>query len=452
VTEHPLFPFLKYVNPVWYFNLQTSPISPFFYDIETMTREEQKIVDLDHNFSSQTIAKRDAAYQMWHKGFIKSAAFALPIEVYQVKPTRADNYRFIRRHFHPIWSWYILLVRLIGLNNPFKEIFGFIAQSGTNRINPYTSVFPHRESYDQLKSNVHLSAPKVSVIIPTLNRYPFLADALNDLEKQDYPNFEVIVIDQSSPFQEDFYKKFDLSITVRQQHEKALWLARNTAIKHSNADYLLLFDDDSRVEKDWISQHIKCIDFFKADISAGVSISKIGDKVPENYRHFRWADQLDTGNALIKRNVFEKIGLFDRQFEGQRMGDGAFGLRAHLAGFTSISNSYAQRLHLKVGEGGLREMGSWDGFRPKSWFAPRPVPSVLYFFRRYFSPKTVFLGIIIGVLPSLVPYRFKKNRWLLILGSLLSILLLPLIFIQVLRSWLLSTKKMKEGPKIDFLQ
>ena len=127
-------------------------------------------------------------------------------------------------------------------------------------------------------------------------------------------------------------------------------------------------------------------------------------------------------------------------------------MRAYLAGFKNISNPYAHRLHLKVSEGGLRQMGSWDGFRPKSWFAPRPVPSVLYFFRRYFSPKTVLLGIIIGVLPSLITYRFKKNRWMLFLGSLLSILLLPLIFIQVLRSWLLSTKKIKEGPKIDFLQ
>ncbi|MFN0173360.1 MAG: glycosyltransferase family 2 protein [Saprospiraceae bacterium] len=452
MTENLLFPFLKYVNPVWYFNLQTTLISSFFYDIEKMTRDEQKIVDLDHNFSTATIAKRDAAYQMWHKGFIKSVAFALPIEVYQAKPTRADNYRFIRRHFHSIWSWYILLVRLVGLNNPFKEISAFIAQSGTKRIKPYISVFSHKESYNQFESNVSLSAPKVSVIIPTLNRYPFLADALKDLEKQDYPNFEVIVIDQSSPFQEDFYKKFDLSITVRKQHEKALWLARNTAIRLSNADYLLFFDDDSRVEKDWISQHLKCIDFFKTDISAGVSISKIGDKVPENYRHFRWADQLDTGNALIKRKVFEKIGLFDRQFEGQRMGDGEFGLRAHLADFSSISNCHAQRLHLKVSEGGLREMGSWDGFRPKSWFAPRPVPSVLYFFRRYFSPKTVMLGMIIGVLPSIVPYRFKKNRWLLMTGSLLSVLLLPLIFIQVLRSWIISTDKMKEGPKIEFLK
>jgi len=452
VTECFIFPFLRYANPVWYFNIHKTHTAPFFYDIAKMTPEEQNIVELDKGFSSINVAKRDAAYQMWHKGFVKNASFAMHLETDQAVPTCEDNYRFIRRHFHPIWSWYIFLLRLLGLNNPFQEISAFIMQSRTKRIYPYISVFPHEVAYNQFKSNLIVSGPKVSVIIPTLNRYAYLEDALHDLEKQDYPNFEVIVIDQSSPFQKNFYNKFDLSVIVNQQHEKALWLARNNAVKMSDAQYLLLFDDDSRIEKNWISEHLKCLDFFKSDISAGISISKIGAKTPENYRHFRWADQLDTGNVMIKRTVFEKIGLFDRHFEGQRMGDGEFGLRAHIAGFASISNSQAKRLHLKVGEGGLREMGSWDGFRPKNWFAPRPVPSVLYLYRRYFSTKTVFLGLIIGVLPSLVSYRFKKSKLALLSGSLLSILLLPIVFIQVFRSWFISTKKLKEGPRIELLQ
>jgi Predicted glycosyltransferases len=168
-------------------------------------------------------------------------------------------------------------------------------------------------------------------------------------------------------------------------------LARNKAIELSDSDYLLLFDDDSRVELDWIRNHIKCLDFFDADISSGTSISLVGDKVPDNYSFFKYSEQLDTGNVLIKRDVFKAIGLFDRQYEKQRMGDGEYGLRAFLFGFKNISNPYAQRLHLKVGTGGLRQMGSWDGFRPKKWFSPRPIPSVLYQFRKYYGNKmTIF--------------------------------------------------------------
>ena len=58
---------------------------------------------------------------------------------------------------------------------------------------------------------------------------------------------------------------------------------RNHAVELSDSDYLLLFDDDSRVKSNWISQHFKYLDFFKADISSGVSISIVSSEVPKNY-------------------------------------------------------------------------------------------------------------------------------------------------------------------------
>ena len=124
------------------------------------------------------------------------------------------------------------------------------------------------------------------MVIPTLNRYYYLKDGLKDLEKQDYKNFEVILIDQSQLFKKTFYDDFKLDLSVEYQKELALWLARNNAIKKSKGDYILLFDDDSRVEPNWITNHLKCIDFFNADISSGVSISVVGDTVPKNYSFF----------------------------------------------------------------------------------------------------------------------------------------------------------------------
>ncbi|MEZ4692130.1 MAG: hypothetical protein R3A12_19015 [Ignavibacteria bacterium] len=56
---------------------------------------------------------------------------------------------------------------------------------------------------------------------------------------------------------------------------------------------------------------------------------------------FRWADQFDFGNALVKRKVFLKTGMFDRQFDKQRMGDGEFGMRHFL------QDSEAFQIHLQ---------------------------------------------------------------------------------------------------------
>ncbi|MFC4721208.1 glycosyltransferase family 2 protein [Geojedonia litorea] len=336
----------------------------------------------------------------------------------------------------------------MSLKHPIKNLSAFYRTRSIRRSRYLEAPIPHSD-WNAFNSPLVAQAPKVSVIIPTLNRYTYLKDVLMDLERQDYSNFEVLVVDQSEPFQKDFYKSYALDLKVSQQEEKALWLARNTAIQQAQGDYLLFFDDDSRVDSDWIRQHLKCLDVFNADLSSGVSISKVGDTVPAHYAFFRVSDQLDTGNVMIKKKVFKELGMFDRQFERQRMGDGEFGLRAFLAGYLNVSNPHAKRLHLKVDHGGLRQMGSWDAFRTSSLLAPRPIPSVLYFFRRYFGNRQAGYALLRTVPMSIMPYRFKGNSYLKGIGVLISLLLLPIVSIQVLRSWRLSSKALHEGPLIE---
>ena len=155
---------------------------------------------------------------------------------------------------------------------------------------------------------------------------------------------------------------------------------------------------------------------------------------------------------LLGKQIFRDIGLFDRQFEKQRMGDGEFGLRAYLHGSLNISNPYAKRLHLKVDSGGLREMGSWDAFRTKKWFAPRPIPSVLYFYRTYFGNRATKFALLRTVPLSIMPYQFKSNRAMMILGVFVSVLLFPFVLFQVIKSWRLATVKLEEGAMIERLK
>lgn len=212
------------------------------------------------------------------------------------------------------------------------------------------------------------------------------------------------------------------------------------------------FDDDSRVEPYWIFHHLKCLDFFKCDISAGVSFAAVGQKISKSYNYFRWADQFDSGNAMVKRNVFEKIGLFDEQFNGQRMGDGEFAFRAYVHGVRSISNSKAFRVHLKVDTGGLREMGSWDGFRPKKWFAPKPIPSVIYLYKKYL-PKSLYKNaVLIGIMLSNVSYKYKRSNKMLFLSVILTIVKSPLLLIQYCRACKIAQQMLGSGYQPELLQ
>ena len=438
-----LFSFLKYLQPTHYFGLKTKKGNFIFpkVDAEVSSQFEE-----DDSYQSKDAKQYDQSWRAIHNGFINFSETITETAQLSV----FDNYVFSRKYFSKAWVFYAFLIRILSLKNPFKEVLGFVKTRHIKRYSFRNEIVKYND-YQNSKSHLLKQKPKVSVIIPTLNRYEYLKDVLNDLELQDYSNFEVIIIDQSIPYQAEFYNNFNLDLKAQYQEEKALWLARNTAIKHSKGEYILLFDDDSRVDSDWISQHIKTLDFFSADISSGVSISKVGDKVPDHYSYFKISDQLDTGNVLIKKEIFKDTGLFDRQFEKQRMGDGEFGLRAFLNGYKNISNPFAKRLHLKVGSGGLRDVGSWDAFRTKNLFQPRPIPSVLYFYRRYFGIKLSLLSVLRTVPISVVTYKYKSNKPMLILSSIIALLLFPLIIIQIVKSWRLASKKLKEGPKIEML-
>lgn len=433
-----IFKFLKYTRPIWYFNLRPSQDFGYFPSQEQLI-ENGFTFSKDLKYQSEEAQNRDLAWIAHNSGFINKS-FESGHNIWdKTKLPVVDEYRFMKKYLHPAWVFYTYIIRILTFHNPFTESYCFFKNRNVKRVS-FSETIVKQNQYDEFESKLVSDNPKISVVIPTLNRYKYLKDVMLDLEKQTYKNFEVIVVDQTEPFQEDFYKNWNLDLIYWHQKEKALWKARNEAIEKATGEYILLYDDDSLVDANWIYEHLKCLDYFKADISSGVSLSVVGAKVPEHYNYFSWSSQLDTGNVLLKKEIFYKIGFFDLKFEKQRMGDGEFGLRCYLNGFKNISNCKAKRIHLKVSEGGLRQMGSWDGWRPKKLFGPRPVPSVLYLSRKYFGNSSTVFYIMNSILPSLIPYKLKGNRFLIFLSFLFLPLVLPLVIFQVFKSWKISSR------------
>lgn len=438
------FTFLKYLQPTHYFRLFTKGGASVFPKMDALPEALLKQLQADSEYKSPLACEYDLSWQAVQKGYIGDIETythfeSLPIE---------DEYRFIRKIFHAAWVFYVLWVRVLSFHNPFKEIRAWLTSAN---VKPdLAKTFIEYPEWNNFKSNLILQAPLVNVVIPTLNRYDYLKDVLRDFEKQDYLHFEIMVVDQSEPFQPEFYENFDLDIRVIRQEERALWLARNTAIKASKGEFIALSEDDVRIPSDWISNHLKALDFFNAQVSAGVFYPE-GQSIPKDRSFFATASQFATGNAMLYKSVFERVGLFDRQFEKQRMGDGEFGLRVYLEGIKSVSNPYASCIDVKAGTGGLREMGSWDAFRPSTFFAPRPIPSVLYYFRKYYGNAAAGWSLLRTIPLSVMPYQFKKNKPMLVIGALLSILLMPVVVVQVVRSWRLATVKLREGERIERL-
>jgi glycosyltransferase involved in cell wall biosynthesis len=440
-----MFEFLKYIQPANYYRLIGKiPHAVLSNDI---------LISYDKNniYSDVETAKLDVLYQSLQSGKIPSnEQVRNPLQDLRITNVK-DNYVFIRRFFSPVQLIYVLIIRLFSFKNPLLEIYAFFnALVRSKRVSIELQKYTDWNAFEGIliKEN-----PLVSVIIPTLNRYDYLKDVLADLELQDYQNFEVIVVDQSEPVDAKFYEGWNFKIQLIQQQEKALWLARNRAIKSANGNFIALTEDDVRLRPDWIMEHLKCIDFFKTDISAGLFYpSKSGMDVSQKGNpHFKLSQQFPTGNALLNRAVFEKCGLFDRQFEGQRMGDGEFGLRCLLNGFNIISNPMAFIIDIKAPIGGLRQMGSWDALRPKSLFAPRPVPSVLYLIRKYHGNQEAAYYLIKNIPQSYMPYKFKKNKLMRLAYGFIFPFFLPIALVAVYHSWKMSSIKVNEGSRIDKL-
>ncbi|MBC8196784.1 MAG: glycosyltransferase family 2 protein [Candidatus Marinimicrobia bacterium] len=440
---------MKYIKPIWYFHLKPFELRNLvWFDYDQLSKEEKKVITYDNKYSNREISNWDASYQALMRGKIKQAKNNTQAEVVKLIPT--DIYRFIRKYYKNIWLYFTLIQRLFTLSNPINEIKGIWQTRNVKKIDLFKTFYEY-DKYLDFDSSLLSTNPFISIIIPTFNRYESLRKILIDLQNQSHNNFEVIVIDQSNPFKREFYNNFNLRFNIIRQEKPALWKARNSGIKSAGSELLLFLDDDSSIEPNWVSEHIKCIDYFCADISSGVSLSVVGDKIPENYSYFRFADQLDTGNVLIKRAVFEKCGLFDEQFEKMRMGDGEFGVRAYLNGFKSISNPNASRMHFKHFDGGLRELGTWDAFRSTKIFQPKPAPSVLYYWRKYWGNEAALISSIMILPTSFSPYK-KKGKNLGKLSSFIFFLVcLPFVYILYFLAWNKSSIMLTEGAIIDRL-
>ena len=111
--------------------------------------------------------------------------------------------------------------------------------------------------------------PIVSIVIPTFNRVKVLMDSITHLLKQDYPEFEILVVDQTpnSPIPKFLSEINSSKVRYFFQEEPSASLARNRGIKESNGAILIFIDDDIILETDqFIKNHAK--NYFDKDVQA----------------------------------------------------------------------------------------------------------------------------------------------------------------------------------------
>ncbi len=97
---------------------------------------------------------------------------------------------------------------------------------------------------------------KISVIVPAYNVESYLADCLDSILNQTYPNIEVIVIDDGSPDRSgeiaENYKQKDRRIKVIHQENGGLSVARNSGLDNATGEFVCFIDSDDWIEPDYL--------------------------------------------------------------------------------------------------------------------------------------------------------------------------------------------------------
>jgi len=87
--------------------------------------------------------------------------------------------------------------------------------------------------------------PLVSVIIPNFNNANFLSASIASALSQDYPNIEVIVVDDGSTDDSVMIlKEFGSKIRILRQPNTGAGAARNLGIRNASGEYLAFLDSD----------------------------------------------------------------------------------------------------------------------------------------------------------------------------------------------------------------
>lgn len=343
---------LSYMHPTWMYNIDGS---------KDVTHTNFRM-----NFSAamvrlnvfRTLGNIDTAYSSWdmlgvaygykvikqggiiryHAGLIQQSFESDPA------PLR-DEWIFARTFFPKKWQWWMLL------NKPglLKNIRERIATGNVQ--------------YKELKPALHYSektdAPvtyaTVSVLAPTLDRYPYLEEELRELNEQTILPHEVLVTDQTDKeHRQDikFSKYKNLTVKYFPQDDKGQCLAWNKLIQEATGEYVFFFGDDAYdIKPGLIEKMLQTMQRFDADMVAS-NVRERGIVYGKDNPYYFLSDSFPI--TLIKKSVVEAAGGMDMFFNRNVKADHDLAMRCHLNGALMVFDSSALIGHHRAPSGGLR--------------------------------------------------------------------------------------------------
>ena len=183
--------------------------------------------------------------------------------------------------------------------------------------------------------------PLVSVIIPAYNCERFLRDAVKSVLDQKYSPLEIIIVDDgSTDGTANVAKSFTETVRYLHQTNQGPAAARNRGIEHAQGSLIAFADADDLWPANKLDQQLPyLIRDPKIDIVLGriqqVQLSETENGQTQSEEFAEPAFSVNLGSAIIRKSVFERVGMFDETMRYSE--DVDWFMRAREAGATIVT-------------------------------------------------------------------------------------------------------------------
>lgn len=243
------------------------------------------------------------------------------------------------------------------------------------------------------------SQPTITVVIPTLNRAQAIVDVVQDLLKQEYPEFTIVAVDQTTEMNHALESIATAQPRVTMLRPKIVGTchARNAGVAVATGDIIVFLDDDVRLpDRKFLAGHAKNY----GDPKVGGVAGRVHDqnqtlnreqtgpvcRVTATGQIYGNADgdiRQDVNaprgaNMSFRKSAIIQVGGFDEQFRGNAMREETdFSLRVVKAGWRIVYDPLVSAIHLSL-TGGSRSADRLRWYRDFFF-------NESYFFLKHFS-------------------------------------------------------------------
>jgi GT2 family glycosyltransferase len=182
-----------------------------------------------------------------------------------------------------------------------------------------------REAFAEAPFPPDLCWPCISVVVCSYNGERTIRDCFEGLLKLEYPNFEVIVVDDGSTDATAAITR-EYGFRLISTENRGLSSARNTGLEAATGESVAYIDDDARPDPHWLTYLATTFMSTKHAGVGGPNIAPPGDgpiadcvaNAPGNPVHVllsdREAEHIPGCNMAFRKACLEAIGGFDAQF------------------------------------------------------------------------------------------------------------------------------------------